>query len=443
MKSQWTIFIIFTMCCLPISEALGANELDPDFKNYIQATAYRKGMAMCYAFLYHGKAPSIKDWSNSLLSNNIELREGAREWLFLLSRAFLNRGYSLTLIELLPLGLRDHYRDIISLTSLYAQHFVNTENFEHGVMDCARGHNSNDPEGFLNFMRQAILRTDQAGGVLGAMAGLTSDIYLGTYLFKYIAAGWSVFSQTGFTSWISNTRVASILATQMTFIARHKWKFAGGAVASVISGFSGYYYKIYRDNKARRQASRSGFLNSTSNMRQHVLDNRWNIRRAVYQSRIFDKIEDLEQTPEQTLEHIRLAADISIHLDHHTAENYREVKSFVEEQRELATQVKLQGPLQDQYLFFSGVLEMFELRKRDLEDELLALENGEAVVNGIEGYDRHTHLKVLVDLMELEFDLTEIERGNHRVGRRTGLSRSKLLDRNEEYKDLRLEHISL
>ena len=133
-------------------------------------------------------------------------------------------------------------------------------------------------------------------------------------------------------------------------------------------------------------------------------------------------------------QHTRLDAEVSILIDHYT-KDYIKVRDFVEEQRELVAQVELRGQIRDQYSFFSGILELFEMRRKDLEDELLALESGEPARVSIEGYDRHEHLKVLFDLMELTS-------GDDSLGRRTGLSRSQLMDRNLEYKDWRLGQIS-
>ena len=340
MKQASAIIITFAIFCsflLP-SNLLAANELDQDLKNYIEATAYRKGSSICYAFLYHFSHPArsdIRAWTASLQSTDVELREGSREWLLFITRSFMGKGLSLSLLGILPpilniLGIlpssmqnQDPHKDILALTTMYAQYLVDSTDFRNGVMDCAKAHNSTNPEGFADFMKRAVLGSDQAGGMIAATAGLTLDGFIGGYLIKGIRAGWFSLSQTRFTKWIANTKVASVLSNQIAFVMRHKWKFAGATVTGFASISGGYYYKIYKDNKTRRETAKTGLIAYTSNSRQQVINNRWSMRQSIYQNALLNKMEQLEQLTAGTLGHIRLDAEISILIDHYAKRLYR------------------------------------------------------------------------------------------------------------------------
>ena len=401
------------LICMLFPKTIKAQDhfnVESHLRAYVEAIAYEKGQTLCYSVAY-AITSSLNRHSigspNHPFYNDLRYRNSILEWAFFLKQDAFKSALS--------------SEDQESLTSLYvryANYLVNSEEFKTAIKHCALENNL-EPKALERNIKERILHQQKASatiGVIGALVSIEIAIeFIGGpvlrgigRIFKWvknrIKMDYAVRGDRLF-SFYSDQAQRQAMEEQVSskvenknkvFNGYNKWLKRGvqGVVAiSFIPTFLEIFNSIediYTEQPESEQSNSISFQSSWGNESMRW----WTVRYAQYEDNIIEKSLSLKYLSENQLNTLEWGAayiEYITWLDFYMID-YWIIKHQVEQAR-VAPETRNIKKVR----MLSMALQLFDLRKKELEMELADLQNG----NTINANHRREYLTVLFKLLEI------------------------------------------
>ncbi len=405
--------LILQLICVLFPKTIEAQDhlnVESHLKAYIEAIAYEKGQTLCYSVAYTitnslNRHPIAS--SNHPFYNDLRYRNSILEWAFFLKQDAFKSALS-----------SEDQKSLTSLYVKYASYLVNSEEFNTAIKHCALENNL-ELKALERDIKERILHQQRASAIIGAIGSLVSieiaiELIGGPILrgigqiFKWIKnrikIGYAVRGDRLFSFYDGQTQRQAVQEQVSSKVENKNKVFNGynqwmkrGVQGLIAISFMPTFFDIfnaiedvYTEQPEDEQSNLMSFQSpwGAESMRW------WTVRYAQYEDNIIEKslsLKHLSENQSDTLEWGAAYIEYITWLDFYMVD-YWIIKHQVEQARVAPETRNLK-----KVRVLSMALQLFDLRKKELEMELADLQSR----NTINANHRREYLTVLFKLLEI------------------------------------------